>query len=221
MFSCKNNLQFVAPLFGVTLTGHSNQAPKFLHQLFTIHALTICNLHFTYRPINIQRPVRIYSDIRHQRLQNLVWMFFPKIVFADFETAIHNAVTIVWPGLEVKACCFHLGQSWWRKIQSLGLSKQYGKEKLWGKSLLEENIRTVVFTTGGSLRLLRVGIFIQSFKLQASGTVFQLPARKWYWCRLQFSSACLARLYCIIIEDHKRMWVIPCPLQCAVLQCAS
>jgi len=36
---------------------------------------------------------------------------FPAIVFADFETAIHNAVTIVWPGLEVKACRFHLGQS--------------------------------------------------------------------------------------------------------------
>ena len=53
---------------------------------------------------------------------------FPTIVYADFETAIHNAVTTVWPGLEVKACRFHLGQSWWRKIQSLGLSKQYGKK---------------------------------------------------------------------------------------------
>jgi len=53
---------------------------------------------------------------------------FPTIVFADFETAIHNAVTTVWPGLEDIACRFHLGQSWWRKTQSLGLSKQYGKK---------------------------------------------------------------------------------------------
>jgi len=52
---------------------------------------------------------------------------FPTIVYADFETAIHSAVTTVWPGREVKACRFHLGQNWWRKIQSLGLSKQYGK----------------------------------------------------------------------------------------------
>jgi hypothetical protein len=36
---------------------------------------------------------------------------FPTIAYADFETAIHNAVTTVWPGLEVKACRFHLGQS--------------------------------------------------------------------------------------------------------------
>jgi hypothetical protein len=35
---------------------------------------------------------------------------FPTIVYADFETAIHNAVTTVWPSLEVKACRFHLGQ---------------------------------------------------------------------------------------------------------------
>jgi hypothetical protein len=48
-------------------------------------------------------------------------------VYADFETAIHNAVTTVWPGCEVKACCFHSGQRWWWKIQSFRLSTQYGK----------------------------------------------------------------------------------------------
>jgi len=33
---------------------------------------------------------------------------FPTIVYADFETAIHNAVTTVWPGCEVKACRLRL-----------------------------------------------------------------------------------------------------------------
>jgi len=32
---------------------------------------------------------------------------FPTIVYAYFETAIHNAVTTVWPGCEVKAFPFH------------------------------------------------------------------------------------------------------------------
>jgi hypothetical protein len=35
-------------------------------------------------------------------------------------------------------------------------------------------------------------------------------ARKLYWYRLQFSSACLVRIFCIITEDYKCMWVIPC-----------
>jgi hypothetical protein len=70
---------------------------------------------------------------------------FPTIVYADFQTTIHNAVTTGWPGLEVTACRFHLGQSWWWKIQSLGLNMQYGKKdsevsqflkKIFGLSLL-------------------------------------------------------------------------------------
>jgi hypothetical protein len=34
-----------------------------------------------------------------------------------------------------------------------GTQQAIWKEKLYGKSVLEENIRTVAFTTGGSLRL--------------------------------------------------------------------
>jgi hypothetical protein len=69
-------------------------------------------------------------------------MFFSTIVFADFETSIHNAVTTVWPGMEFKACRFYLGHSWWRKIHSLGLIKQYRKKdsevlnKIFGLSFL-------------------------------------------------------------------------------------
>ena len=98
-------------------------------------------------------------------------MFFQQL-FTLFETVINNAVTTVSPSCEVIACRFHLGQKWWRKIHSFGL-RQYGK-KDWGKSLLEDSIRTVAFTTGGSQRLLCVGHYIQSFEQQASGTVLRL-----------------------------------------------
>jgi len=27
-------------------------------------------------------------------------------------------------------------------------------------------------------------------------------------------------MYCIVVEDPGRMWVIPCQLQCTVLHCA-
>ena len=92
---------------------------------------------------------------------------FPTIVYADFETAIHNAVTTVWPGLKVKVCRFYLGLSWWRKMQSLGLCKQYG----------EKDSEVSQFLKSATLC---VGIFIQSSERQASGTVLQLPARKFY-----------------------------------------
>jgi hypothetical protein len=126
------------------LTGHSNQ-----HQSFSTKYLqfmdSLCATCIFFLPTNKHpKSYEDVSDIRYQRSQ--IWReCFPTIFFADFETAIHNRVTTAWPVLEVKACRFHLGQSWWRKMQSLGLSKQYGKKdfeviqflkKIFGLSLL-------------------------------------------------------------------------------------
>jgi hypothetical protein len=163
----------------------------------------MCHSHFSYRPINSNV---LWGCIRHTvwEAAELDVNVFPAIVYADFETAIHNAVTTVWPGLEVKACRFHLGQSWWRKIQSLGLSKQYGKRDSEVSQFLKKIFGLSLWP------LFYVGIFIQSSEWQASGTVLRLPASKFCWCRFHFSSACLVRNYCITTEDHKSKWVIPC-----------
>ena len=79
------------------------------------------------------------------------------------------------------------------------------KKRLWGKSVLEENIQTVAFTTSGSQRLHCVGIYSQSSERKEGGRDLRLSARKLYWCRLHFSSACLVRMFCIITEAHKCM----------------
>jgi hypothetical protein len=50
----------------------------------------------------------------------------PAVVIADFEKAVWQAVTAVFGGqVEIKGCFFHLCQSTWRKIQSLGLTAEY------------------------------------------------------------------------------------------------
>ncbi|XP_050517033.1 uncharacterized protein LOC126891793 [Diabrotica virgifera virgifera] len=59
-----------------------------------------------------------------------------RTVFADFEEAIQQSVTEVWTNVSLKGCRFHLGQSWWRKIQALGLTSLYkDKESDVGKYL--------------------------------------------------------------------------------------
>ena len=127
MFSWKNNLQFLAPLMGFTLTRYSNE-----HRSFSTNYLQFLDsLCATCTFLTGQWTSNVpWGYFRHtvSEAAKLGVNVFPKIVYADFETAIHNAVKTVWPGLEVKACRFHLGQSWWRKMQSLGLSKQYGKK---------------------------------------------------------------------------------------------
>jgi hypothetical protein len=73
MFSFKTNLQFLSSIDVFYVDGTFKSAPKFFHQLFTIHGLNnghMFQLHSSYWPINMQHPVRMYSDIQYQRLQN-------------------------------------------------------------------------------------------------------------------------------------------------------
>ena len=63
----------------------------------------------------------------------------PRTVITDFEKAAMNAVSTIFPNAQRRGCRFHLGQSWWRRIQSLGMSEDY-KDKNSEKNLLFYNI---------------------------------------------------------------------------------
>jgi hypothetical protein len=49
----------------------------------------------------------------------------PKFFISDFEIGLINRIKTVFPNCVQKGCNFHLTQSIWKKIQSLGLSKLY------------------------------------------------------------------------------------------------
>jgi len=86
----------------------------------------------------------------------------------------------------IKTCRFHWGQSWVAENKIFGTQQAVWKERLWGKSVLEKNIRTVAFTSSGSLWLLWFRIFIQSSERKVSGTGLWLIYTKLYWCRISF-----------------------------------
>ena len=49
----------------------------------------------------------------------------PRIIHIDFEKALHNAVLSTFSNTSIMCCRFHLGNNFWKKIQSLGLSPMY------------------------------------------------------------------------------------------------
>ena len=110
----------------------------FFHRLFTIRGLN--NGHCVPLAFSLLVNKQTYGI----RGCKTCYECFFKVIYADFETAIHNVVTTVWPDCEVKACRFHLVQRSWRKIQSLWPSKQYRRKdsevsqflKIFGLSLL-------------------------------------------------------------------------------------
>lgn len=73
--------------------------------------------------------VKLFETLKHLCVAEGFTLNPEKFVI-DFELGIHSAVREVWNEETVKICgCrFHLGQSWWRKIQSLGLSQEYKSE---------------------------------------------------------------------------------------------
>ena len=130
-----------------TLTGHSNQHRSFPTNYLQFIDSLCATCAFLTSSVDV---------FRHKvsEAAKLAVNVFSTIVYAAFEAAIHNEVTTVWPGCEVKACRFHLRQSWWRKIQSLGLSKKFGKKdseisqflkKIFGLSLLPRDSLALEF----------------------------------------------------------------------------
>lgn len=69
------------------------------------------------------------QQLRHNR-------FEPKIILVNFEIAAHVRTEIMFPDCALKCCGFNLSQSWYRKIDNLGLQqKDYINDIELGKSL--------------------------------------------------------------------------------------
>lgn len=128
VFSCTRNLIALCDSDALYVDGTFKCSPKFFTQLFTVHGM----LNGYYVPLVFalvhSKESSAYAHVfnvivRECRKFNKVCA--PKIVYADFEDAIHIAVREVWPNADVRGCRFHLGQSWWRRMQAIGLAPAY------------------------------------------------------------------------------------------------
>lgn len=121
IFTCSHNLEILRKMKIVFVDGTFKSCPKLFYQLFTIHGVKDNNyfplVFFLLPNKNSTTYIQAFRFIEHHRR--------PEIIFADFEKAIHLAVSEVWPQSKLRGCRFHLGQAWWRKIQSLGLSDEF------------------------------------------------------------------------------------------------
>jgi len=65
-----------------------------------------------------------------------------------------HAISTIFPNAQRRECCFHLGQSWWHRIQTLGMPEDYRQELgyfevvgVFGLSLLPSDEVGTAFTT--------------------------------------------------------------------------
>ncbi|XP_025198937.1 uncharacterized protein LOC112597199 [Melanaphis sacchari] len=132
IFSCDTNLKVLCESEIIYMDGTFEYCPKLFTQLFSLHGL--CNDHYipllfallpdkkTSTYVNLFKNIIHLCNARELSLK-------PNLFISDFEEAIHVALRQVWDDTKIFGCRFHLTQSWYRKIQELGLSNVYQNNK--------------------------------------------------------------------------------------------
>lgn len=121
ILTCNTNLNILKENRCIYVDGTFKYCPKFFYQMFTIHVLH--NGH--YLPLIYCFLPDKTSVTYGKAFSALCDHLNPQVVFVDFEEAIHIALRKMWPSVNIKGCRFHLGQSWWRMIQSVGLASEF------------------------------------------------------------------------------------------------
>jgi len=57
---------------------------------------------------------------RFTKPQTGLYTIRARTVVTDFEKVARHAISTIFPNSQRRGCRFHLGQSWWRRIQTLG-----------------------------------------------------------------------------------------------------
>ena len=127
-FFTKTNVKTLCEARCFYIDGTFKTCPPHFTQLLTIHAL----YHGVYIPLVFfilpSKSVDSYtSAFQHLGNHCSQWGFqcLPTRIFVDFEVSIHTAALSVWGQAKIIGCRFHLGQSWYRKLSSLGLRQVY------------------------------------------------------------------------------------------------
>ncbi|CAG2206186.1 unnamed protein product [Mytilus edulis] len=128
IFTCTTNLECLCYVEEIFMDGTFKFCPKFFNQLYTIHGFKNGN----YIPLVFILLTGKSEEIYHHCFTKLVELcndrnltLKPKTVHVDFEDRVMVVVRNLFPSALLKCCRFHLSQAWWRKIQALGLSKEY------------------------------------------------------------------------------------------------
>ena len=129
ILSCGSNLEVLCQTTNeIFVDGTFKFCPKYFEQLYTIHGFKLGHyvpLVFALLPSKTEAVYTTLLQMVSVLCQERQLYLKPSVVHIDFEVAMHNAVLSVFPNARIDCCHFHLGQSWWRKIQKLGLSAEY------------------------------------------------------------------------------------------------
>lgn len=145
VLTCPTNLDILSRSNHIFADGTFLHSPKYYDQLYTIHTLQ----DGFYIPLIYcfltSKSTEYYVDMWRTIIKLCLKLTGINVLISlancnfhfDFEKSAHNAIKEFFPNSKIMACRFHLGQSWFRKIQSNSdLLKEYNSKSeigLWLK----------------------------------------------------------------------------------------
>ena len=141
IFSTGTNLECLASnVTELFIDGTFKCAPKFFYQMYSVHGMKNNNyipLLFAILPSKTQQCYRQLWEAVLKLCTDRRLNLAPSVIHIDFEQAMITGVQSFFPSAVIQLCRFHLGQSWYRKILKVGLSKEYkDKDSKIGKWLI-------------------------------------------------------------------------------------
>ena len=131
IFSTQENIEYLSMSSIWLADGTFKTVPNLFCQLYTVHCLIGGPNPFE----NGHLLPCIYALLPNKSTSTYTKMWNiirdacpnsqPNYIFVDFEQAAINSFKLIWPLTQVKACFFHLSQSVYRELQSLGLQSEY------------------------------------------------------------------------------------------------
>ncbi|KAG7174249.1 putative Inosine-5'-monophosphate dehydrogenase 1b-like 8 [Homarus americanus] len=133
MFATEEGLRHLAESDTWYVDGTFTSAPSLFEHLYIIRApLGESALSCDYAFLPAWQPQEIYKEMLtavHDKREELRFYIDVTTAITDFEQAALNAISNkLGPYVNVKARFYHLTQSTWRKIQTLGLSNRYKED---------------------------------------------------------------------------------------------
>ncbi|XP_054709080.1 uncharacterized protein LOC129218781 [Uloborus diversus] len=127
-FCSLESLEILCSSEKIFLDGTFKLAPKLFCQLYTLHGSfkgKIFPLVYSFLPNKTKATyLTLFKNLKIQA-EKFGFKFQPPSAMLDFEAGAINALEEVFPFINVKGCYFHYSQAIWRKVQELGLVKNY------------------------------------------------------------------------------------------------
>ncbi|XP_065324842.1 uncharacterized protein LOC135931557 [Gordionus sp. m RMFG-2023] len=115
----------------IYMDGTFYTCPRFFSQLYTIHIMynqTMIPIIYALLPDKRKESyIELFQIIVEYGTLNGI-QFSPDMAQTDYEAGAISALQFVFPNILVKGCFVHFTQAIWRKVQHLGLVKQYKEE---------------------------------------------------------------------------------------------